>query len=110
MGEAGYLRLSTMSHVIFAVDNADADAVQALYEDDLVGRQSITVREASAIGREGDHRYVLVEGSDDALDKAADLLGDAGETVGDEEAAEVFEAIKAGEEAGAEGMGFMFGG
>lgn len=99
-----------MPRVIFSVDNDQADAVDALYEDDLVGRQSITVREASALGREGDHRYVLVEGSQEALDKAADLLGDAAETVGDDEADEVYEAIKAGEEAGAEGMGFIFGG
>lgn len=98
-----------MSYTIFAVGNEDAGLVNELYEDDLVSRQSITVREAEALDLDGDVRYILIEGSDEAQDKAADLLGDGAEVVEGDEAQEVFDAIKAGEQAGAEGMGMMFG-
>lgn len=96
-----------MSYIVFAVD--DEDVVDALYEDDLVSRQSITVRDASAIDLDGDERYVLVEGSDDALEKAEELLGDDAEVLDEDDAEEVFDAIKDAEQAGAEGMGAIFG-
>lgn len=105
-----------MSYAVFTVKNEDADAVQGLYEDDLVGRQSITVREAESLDvadapdADADVRYVVVEGSDEAVEKAGELLGDAGERLEDEVAALVFEAIKEAEEAGAAGMGMIFGG
>lgn len=96
-----------MSYTVFAV--TDKGAVDELYEDDLVSRQSITVRDGSALELDDDVRYILLEGSDEAQDKAGELLGDAAETLDDEEAEEVFEAIKDRDQAGAQGMGAIFG-
>lgn len=96
-----------MSYTVFAV--TDKGAVDELYEDDLVSRQSITVRDGSALELDDDVRYILLEGSDEAQDKAGELLGDAAETLDDEDAEEVFEAIKDRDQAGAQGMGAIFG-
>lgn len=96
-----------MSYTVFAV--ADKGAVDDLYEDDLVSRQSITVRDGSALGRDDDVRYILLEGSDEAQAKAEELLGDAADTLAEDEAEEIFEAIKERDEAGAQGMGAIFG-
>lgn len=96
-----------MSYTVFAV--TDKGAVDELYEDDLVSRQSITVRDGSALELDDDVRYILLEGSDEAQDKAGELLGDAAETLDDEDAKEVFEAIKDRDQAGAQGMGAIFG-
>lgn len=96
-----------MSYTVFAI--TDKGAVDDLYEDDLVSRQSITVRDGSALELDDDVRYILLEGSDEAQDKAAELLGDDAETLDDEEAETVYDAIKERDEAGAQGMGAIFG-
>lgn len=96
-----------MSYTVFTV--TDKGAADALYEDDLVSRQSITVRDAAAIGRDEDVRYILLEGSDEAQERAEELLGDDAEVLDGDDAEEIRDTIKDRDEAGAAGMGAIFG-
>src|SRR2546427_786394 len=59
---------------IFRLALAQADQVNLLMADDLVSRQSLTVRDAKSLGLKGADRYILVEGSDAALARAVELL------------------------------------
>ena len=58
---------------------------------------------------EGEDTLILVEGSDDALARLKDILGDEGIMLGPEEKHDVYRRIKEDEDSVAEGLGLMFG-
>ena len=55
---------------VFRLPAAHAEKANVLLGDDLVSRQSVTVREARSLGLKGDDRFIVVEhwASRDALD------------------------------------------
>ena len=59
---------------VFRLMSAQADQVNVLTADDVVSRQSVTVRDAKSLGLKGDSRYVVVEGSEAAVARATELL------------------------------------
>ncbi len=80
-----------------------------LYADELVSRQSITVRESSSIGKEKEGYYVQIEGDREAIKKARELLKGAAEELKGKDAEEVSGAIEGQESTAAEGFGAIFG-
>ncbi|MGA1821236.1 MAG: hypothetical protein ACMUIG_01760 [Thermoplasmatota archaeon] len=97
-----------MDYVLLSIPKGKSGALGRIVQDDLVSRQTIAVREASGLGMEGDDTYVLIEGSDQSLKKAVELLGDDGSTVV-EGKEEIYTRIKKAEDEVAEGLGLMFG-
>jgi hypothetical protein len=61
-------------HAIFKVPVENKGKIDQLLKDDLVSRQSITVRDAAALSMEGKETFVLIEGSEEALEKADELF------------------------------------
>src|SRR5439155_25532255 len=59
---------------VFRLPPAQADQVNVLTADDVVSRQSVTVRDAKSLGLREDDRYVVVEGNEAAVSRAAELL------------------------------------
>src|SRR5207253_958170 len=59
---------------VFRLTPAQADQANVLTADDVVSRQSVTVRDAKSLGLKGDSRYVVVEGSEAAVARATELL------------------------------------
>src|SRR5207253_10733681 len=59
---------------VFRLTPAQADQVNLLTADDVVSRQSVTVRDAKSLGLKGDDRYVVVEGSEEAVARATEVL------------------------------------
>ena len=98
-----------MSYVIFGVDKTQVSKVNQILRDDLVSRQSIVLRDASALNIEKDVRYVLIEGTDEAIKKAEELFAEVGKKEDDEEAKNIYNKIKSEENDVAEGVGFIFG-
>jgi len=99
-----------MSYVIFEVKTDDVGNINKVINDDLVSRQSILTRDASALGMDKDVSYLKVEGSEDGLKKAAELADEFGFTkLSEKEAKEINEKILAEEEEAADGMGMIFG-
>ena len=95
--------------IVFETTPASSKKVEEmLRKDDLVGRQSIYVRNAKALGFEGDKVYIILDCSEEAANKAKELVKDlAKEVVNKEKVLAAFDKIEA--EAAA-GMGFLLGG
>ena len=96
--------------VVFFVskDNYGA-AKNKVYMDEVVSRQSITVRDSSAIGMKKEGYYMLIDGDDESIKKAREMLkGLAKELSGDDEK-KVVSAIEGQESSAAEGFGAIFG-
>ena len=83
-----------MSYAIFSVEKTQASKINKILKDDLISRQSISIRDASVLDIEKDVRYVLIEGSDDAIKKAEEMFSDVGKKEGDEEAKNIYDKIK----------------
>ena len=98
-----------MSYAVFSVDKTQASKINKILKDDLISRQSISIRDASALTIDKDVRYVLIEGTDEALKKAEELFGDLGKKEDEEEAKNIYNKIKNEEGEVAHGVGFIFG-
>jgi hypothetical protein len=97
-----------MPWTIFAVPSAKRTELDAALKDDLVSRQSQTVREAGAMGGPADRLYVLVEGSTQGVERADQLLAPVGTKLPAGEAAALHQKFKDEEEAASSGMGLFF--
>ncbi len=80
-----------------------------LYADEVVSRQSITVKESSALGKGSDGYYVQIDGNEKAIEKASELLGNAARKLKGKEEKEIISAIEGQESTAAEGFGAIFG-
>lgn len=94
---------------VFRLPANHSAKVDLLLQDDLVSRQSVTVRDGKSLGLEGDDRYLVVEGSDAAVARAAELLKDAARPLAGTEAERVYRRFRAQDEDAASGMGLIFG-
>jgi len=94
---------------VFRVPSAHAAQADVVLKDDVVSRQSITARDAKSLGMTGDDRYVLVEGSDTGVARAAELLKDIARALTGAEAERVYRRFRAQDEEAASGMGLIFG-
>lgn len=99
-----------MSYIIFEVKTDDVGSINKLVKDDLVSRQSILTRDASALGLDDDVSYLKIEGSKEGLKKATELAEEFGfKKLSEKDAQEINEKIIAEEEEAADGMGMIFG-
>ncbi len=94
---------------IFRLPAALGSQVEDLWRDELVGRQSVTPRDAKSLDLPGDDRYVLVEGSDAGIARASELLKDAARPLGRAEEERIYRRFRAQDEDAASGMGLIFG-
>ena len=85
--------------------------MEILHTDDLISRQSLTTRDARSLDLEGDNIYLKLEGSQEALDRAADLVEEheLGKQLSEAESQPIYDKIKEEEETASEGMGMIFG-
>lgn len=61
-------------YAIFSVEKSNIGKADEILKDDIVSRQSITIRDASALGIDSENRYILIEGNKDAIKKAEELF------------------------------------
>ena len=103
-----WLAVSNMGFEVFEVPRDKKGEMTKVASDDLIGRQSITTRDAKSLGIEGDCYFLLIEGSDESLEKARAMLGDSGvkPSVSRDE---IHKKIKDEEDDAADGMGMLFG-
>jgi len=94
---------------VFRIPPAQAEKTNLLVGDDVVGRQSVTVRDAKSLGLRGDDRYVVVEGSEPALARAVELLKGTAEPLEAAKADDVYRRFRAQDDQAASGMGLIFG-
>ena len=94
---------------VFRLPPAQADKTNLLLADDVVGRQSITVRDAKSLGLPGDDRYVLVEGNEAALARADELMKEVAKPLAASEAEGIHRRFRSQDDEAASGMGLIFG-
>ena len=88
----------------------DKSKIEKVLKDDLVSRQSITTREASALDIDKDVIYVKIEGSEEGVNRAEELFKEiSARKLSDDEAKEIDEKIRMQDENAAIGMGNIFG-
>ena len=65
-----------MREVFEVTSDKARQAEQMLREDDVMGRQSIAVRNPGILGMDGDEVYIIINGSEEAIEKAKEMLKD----------------------------------
>lgn len=98
-----------MYGVFLFPSDAQSEARAAL-EDDLVSRQSISTRDAEALGTDLRGLLVIVEGEERAVRRFEEVVGDVARRLTGTEAEEAYGLLKQEEAEAAEGVGFLFGG
>ena len=76
---------------------------------DVVSRQSLVFRDGKTLGFPDLGNLLLVEGTEAAIAKAAELFGTLGKKLEAAPAESVYRAVKSEEDAAASGMGLIFG-
>lgn len=99
-----------MEYAVFEIDKGKGSDAKMLEEDDLVSRQTITIRNAKALGLDGDSTYIKIEGSQEAIERAVEMVedNDLGKKADDDEAKEIYDKIAEEEESASQGMGMIF--
>jgi hypothetical protein len=98
-----------MTYIIISVPNENKNKIKEILKDDIISRQSITTRDASALKIEKEVQFVLIEGNESALDRAKELFKDLGSVEDSQTAEDIYSKIKKDEEGAAAGVGFIFG-
>lgn len=99
-----------MSYIIFEVKSEHTGNINKFMKDDLISRQSILTRDASALNIDKDVTYLKIDGSEQGLKRAEEVAEEMEFAKLDEkEAAEVNEKIAEQEDSAADGMGMIFG-
>ncbi len=81
-----------------------------ILEDDLVSRQSVTLRDARALGVDQDGTLVFIQGDPGVIERFESLAEEAAERLGEDQAASLRAILRKEEEDAAEGVGLLFGG
>ncbi len=95
-------------YTIFKVPADKKDVVPKILSDEMISRQSTSVRDGDSLGFDEDVTYVLIEGSEEAVEKAEEMFGEE-EVEALEDKEEVYDAIKKADEDAAAGVGTIFG-
>ncbi len=97
-----------MAYAVFGFKKELGSKVDEVLKDDLVMRQSITHRAGDAMGLGADLKVVFVEGSDEAVAKAQELMKTL--EIGNHKDHEaLLKKLKDEENAASEGFGAIFG-
>ncbi len=97
-----------MPWTLFSVPSTKRTELEAALRDDVVSRQSHTVRAAPSLGGPPDATYVLVEGSADGVRRAEELLRGFGTALAGADRETLYRKLKEEEEAASAGMGLFF--
>jgi hypothetical protein len=97
-----------MAWTLYSVPTTHREGLDAALRDDLVGRQSQKVRDASAVGGPSGTLYVLVEGAAGPVTRAEELLAPLGTKLPPAEAEALYRRFKEEEESASAGMGLFF--
>ncbi len=93
---------------VFIVNSENKNKAETLLRsDDLISRQSITVRLATALGVKEDGYFILIDGNDESVKKAAELLKGIAERYKNKNA--VIDKIREEEDSAIEGFGNIVG-
>jgi 3-hydroxyisobutyrate dehydrogenase-like beta-hydroxyacid dehydrogenase len=97
-----------MAWVLYIVPSTKKADAEAALRDDIVSRQSHKVRDAPAAGGPAGHLYILVEGSQVAVDRAHELLKPLGDRLEGKDGEALHARFKEEDDSASAGMGLFF--
>jgi hypothetical protein len=97
-----------MPWTLFSVPTDRRTDLQTVLGDDLIGRQSQTIREAPTLGGPAGRLYVLLEGSGEAIARADAMLAPIGSKLPPAEAEPIYRKLQEERESASAGMGLFF--
>jgi len=95
-----------MAHIILELKPSEKALEKEILSDDVISRQSITIRDGKVLGLAEDKEYILIEGSEEAIERVKGIAPN--NILSGKWAAETYEKLKSEEEDAASGMGFIF--
>ncbi|HDD60374.1 MAG TPA: hypothetical protein ENF69_05455 [Euryarchaeota archaeon] len=95
-----------MAHIILELKPSEKALEKEILSDDVISRQSITIRDGKVLGLAEDKEYILIEGSEEAIERVKGIAPN--NILSGKWAAEAYEKLKSEEEDAASGMGFIF--
>jgi hypothetical protein len=98
-----------MSWKVFKIEKDKMSQAREVLKDDIVSRQSVSIRDSEALEMEGENSFVLIEGSDRSLEHAKNIFSGIASELSGMEAKKIFDTIKSEESIAADGMGMIFG-
>ena len=94
-------------HRVFKVKSSLRARLDEALGDDILSRQSLTMRDARHFGVPGDHLYLFVEGDERGMLRAEAVLLEFAERAPEGE--DLYKMLKAEEDDAASGLGAIFG-
>ena len=99
-----------MPYAVYAVKREHIGKIDEVLKDDLVSRQSISVRDSDVFKLKDHGVFVLVEGSEAAMKRAVEIFSPIGARLEGEKKSMVYDRFKEEEGNVLGGMGLIFGG
>jgi len=93
---------------VLEVEAEKKDVIDDILADDLISKQNTNVRDGESLGFKEGVSYVMIEGNEEAVEKAVELFKEKGVEPA-ENREKVKEKIKEEGEAAAQGIGTVFG-
>lgn len=97
-----------MAAILFVVPGSKRSELDTILKEDRIARQSQKIRDASTLGGKSGELFVLVEGSDDVVRTAAEMLAKIGEKLPPAEHEQVLRRMQEEDESASAGMGLFF--
>jgi hypothetical protein len=96
-------------YTVLKINKENSSKVDALYQDDLVSRQTIIRRDNVSLGLKDEALYVIIDGSQEAIDRAVVISKDFATVLSASERENVYKKVKEQDESTLEGIGSIFG-
>jgi hypothetical protein len=97
-----------MASTLFVVPGTKRTELDTILKEDRIARQSQKIRDAPTLGGKAGDLFVLVEGSEDAVRTADEMLAKIGTRPAAAEREEILHRLKEEDEAASAGMGLFF--
>ena len=98
-----------MAYAIFELKKDNINIIEEIKKDDLISRQSLWTRDAKSLDVKGDTIFFKIEGDNQAIAKAEELLSETSKMLVGSEKEKINEKFIEDEDKASEGMGFIFG-
>ncbi len=98
-----------MKAVFFVPSENFPKCKNTVYADDILARQTINFRESHALGMEKDGYYLEIDGAEESIAHAKELLKELVKEVDKGEMEKVLKKIEEQENSAAQGFGTLFG-
>ncbi|MFZ0700097.1 MAG: hypothetical protein WAN74_07930 [Thermoplasmata archaeon] len=97
-----------MAAILFAVPGTKRSELDTILKEDRISRQSQKIRDATTLGGKTGELFVLVEGAEETVHAAEEMLAKIGTRLPPAEREEILRRMHEEDESASAGMGLFF--